>query len=1178
MTGIIAFVSKRRQAQWSAFGATIMCGLVLAAWAATPAGAIDWDDAGNSASKLWDDNGNWNPNGDPDSEPVFIGNLANAANDTTLVDRFYSIDSLTITNGADVINSTSNGATDDFEILVNGATTVSDAGSSIIIYGGDLDGLDTDTLTITSGATVSLNSATAAGTAVLEVDGGAGPADLDVNADGTLNGNGRIDLESVLASPTTVLFNNGTITATQLGLIFGPPAAGTLQITADDADARFDWDGGGGGMLQANGNQTLDIDVDPGLDAFSGTMNLGTGSTIDIANTWELDSGTINANTPSFFIIIGEDPLPGPAAHVAGASWTMTGGTVNVDDAWDSIQFDSQLTTTGGTIANSGTVIFNNTATIGAGTDFQMNGVDAGMTVNPGVTVTINDADMDFDGSGSSTNFITVEEDGRLNLNLDSFEGNDRADGVIVLNSSTLSLTVTDGSWTMDRRLHLNHTAISNPVLSGSAVQIGADSGTNDAQVTVTGPGSSQINVPVTWNSDTDLEVTAGATLAVLGFSTFNSVNGPESAQYLGPGNVFFSGGLVNEATTFDFSGGTVGLDGGGAVVILLSAPDFTIDAPLTINAAQLDEYGRSVVFPAPDTAVLTINANLGGQLSVNLDDSSASWTINGVGIFNVNGGNVLFETFLDGNDLNMNGAMSVDGFSRTDARLTIGATGVVSFNDAAANLRLVGGDLADTNRLEGGAINGPGEVSAINARALHGHGTIGANIDFDGATSELLADDGTLTLSGAILDVGVIGTADGDGVLDVVNAWNTNVTTTVLLAGGVLQGANITNDGANGIDGFGEVTARIINNTHISADGGTMIYDNPDNDWDGAANAGQIIADNGNIEMRDSAVFFFNGGTLIANDGFEVFANGFELQFQGGSTLQLDGGTYRSTDMTDFFGTINTTIAPATIGPMPQARIRSTAVVTLNSDLRLDADSLIDAGATFAGGGSLINLPTRTMTLQDGADVGVLLDNRGTLILGASPGQTTGLDFQQAATGTLEIELQGAGLNDFDRMTLTGAASLAGTLDVSLIGGFLPNVGEMFSILSATGGVFGTFDTEGVPIFDAKTFDVIYNANSVVLEVINAILFGDANNDGQVTGADLIAVQQNFGNVGPPNDGTLLGDANDDGQVTGADLIAVQQNFGNVLGPGGASVPEPASLVVGALWLTLVRRARQLR
>ena len=87
----------------------------------------------------------------------------------------------------------------------------------------------------------------------------------------------------------------------------------------------------------------------------------------------------------------------------------------------------------------------------------------------------------------------------------------------------------------------------------------------------------------------------------------------------------------------------------------------------------------------------------------------------------------------------------------------------------------------------------------------------------------------------------------------------------------------------------------------------------------------------------------------------------------------------------------------------------------------------------------------------------------------------------------------------------------------------------------------------------------------------------GDINNNQQVTGGDLIAVQQNFDTICPsdPNcDGLGLGDANDDRQVTGADLIAVQQNFGNI---ATAAAPEPTSvclLILAGLGV-LARRRR---
>ena len=75
-----------------------------------------------------------------------------------------------------------------------------------------------------------------------------------------------------------------------------------------------------------------------------------------------------------------------------------------------------------------------------------------------------------------------------------------------------------------------------------------------------------------------------------------------------------------------------------------------------------------------------------------------------------------------------------------------------------------------------------------------------------------------------------------------------------------------------------------------------------------------------------------------------------------------------------------------------------------------------------------------------------------------------------------------------------------------------------------------------------------------------------------EVTGADLITVQQSFGNAGAS---PLQGDANDDGQVTGSDLIAVQQNFGNVANP--AAAPEPAATAIFVL-AGLISRKRAKR
>jgi hypothetical protein len=104
----------------------------------------------------------------------------------------------------------------------------------------------------------------------------------------------------------------------------------------------------------------------------------------------------------------------------------------------------------------------------------------------------------------------------------------------------------------------------------------------------------------------------------------------------------------------------------------------------------------------------------------------------------------------------------------------------------------------------------------------------------------------------------------------------------------------------------------------------------------------------------------------------------------------------------------------------------------------------------------------------------------------------------------------------------------------------------------------------------------------------------GDADNDGDVDGTDLIKVQQHYGNTGL-DDGFMMGDADDNGYVNGSDLIAVQQFYGQnifdadgcgtgclfpqhhceIFGCPTAPVPSPSSAltILGSILLLARRR-----
>ena len=371
-------------------------------------------------------------------------------------------------------------------------------------------------------------------------------------------------------------------------------------------------------------------------------------------------------------------------------------------------------------------------------------------------------------------------------------------------------------------------------------------------------------------------------------------------------------------------------------------------------------------------------------------------------------------------------------------------------------------------------------------------------------------------SLVGAILDVGTLGTANSSGILDVMNAWNTNVTDVVQLNGGELRGGTVTNNGAAGINGFGLISARVINNTRIDAENGPLLIETftNDNDWDGAGGTGALNAISGDLEIHDNESFPFTG-TVTASAGRSVFASGFELEFQPGSTLSLaDGARYRSTNGTHLGGAVMVTSGTASLEIGATTIFESGGTVVLTGDLRLENPvTVVEAGVSFSGGGALNNTAGRTLRLSDGANVSVLIENQGTLALGASAGQVQGLDFQQDVSGALEIELAGISLDSFDRLALTGQALLGGALNVSLLDGFNPTLGNSFTFLSAAGGITGAFDTISLPILAAgHAWSINDTPTFIQLIVTQAPPLGDYNSDGAVDAADYVVWRKNDG------------------------------------------------------------------
>jgi hypothetical protein len=112
----------------------------------------------------------------------------------------------------------------------------------------------------------------------------------------------------------------------------------------------------------------------------------------------------------------------------------------------------------------------------------------------------------------------------------------------------------------------------------------------------------------------------------------------------------------------------------------------------------------------------------------------------------------------------------------------------------------------------------------------------------------------------------------------------------------------------------------------------------------------------------------------------------------------------------------------------------------------------------------SSVTVPTSTSLVGTGTVIGDLL-NAGTIRPGTSPGTiTVEGNFTQESSGILEIELGGTEPGTgYDQLIVTGTATMAGTLNVSLYDGYIPQLGDSFTILPY-GSRSGGFTTLNLP------------------------------------------------------------------------------------------------------------------
>jgi T5SS/PEP-CTERM-associated repeat protein len=376
---------------------------------------------------------------------------------------------------------------------------------------------------------------------------------------------------------------------------------------------------------------------------------------------------------------------------------------------------------------------------------------------------------------------------------------------------------------------------------------------------------------------------------------------------------------------------------------------------------------------------------------------------------------------------------------------------------------------------------------------------TIGDNTNSRG---EVVVDGpGSTWEIDGILDV----SQPGEGKLTISNGGFVTATGVVRVAaagelhmdGGRLAsdaGSGLTNNGL--VRGGGTIDAAVTN----TGSGEVRIAPGDALVMQGAlSNAGIVDVQSGELEVFGAA----------SNSGGDIDVRNGVLRFQSGVTNTTGGQLAIVGGDVDIFGNVTNNVgAQVVVGGEAQAVMHDT--FTNNGDLFIapGADLLTLENLTFGAGGSM------SVQISDSNPI----DGFGQVVVGTT-------------------------------------ATVDGTLNVELVDSFVPSLGDSFQILSAGTQRTGFFAAENLPALGGGlVWDVNYNPDSIVLNVVNPVgNTGDYNDDGVVDAADYV-VWRKFNNTSTtlPNDPSA-------GSVNDGDYNNWRENFGHAGGAGGANaVPEP--------------------
>ena len=801
------------------------------------------------------------------------------------------------------------------------------------------------------------------------------------------------------------------------------------------------------------------------LSISSGTLSLATASTIDSMLT--LSGGTLagagDLSVTGLLTWMGGTQT-GPGHTEALGGLVLNGGATDL--TLDNRTLDNAAVATwmgSRNIALNNGAVFNNLA--GATFDGQNNNT----VTTSGLTGSFTNGGtlQKSAGTGTTTFNVPVRNDGTVDVQVGTLRLNDGgASGGQFMVEAPATLNFSGGNSTLAAGSAISGTGkvLFSGDIFGSNTTTVAGSYDVGNETTISG-GTASFLSNVTFPSLT----LSGGTLSGVGDVTVAGLLTWTGGTMSGPGTTFADGGVAFNGTSFNDNptlNGRKLVNAGvatwsntqnlgaanGAVIDNLPGATFVINSDRTFSSS-----GSTTVFlnegvfrKQASSDVTTINIQINNTGTVDVQ----------TGTLKLGGGGLSEGTFTvaAGATLNLSGAAT----TLTATSAVVGDGNVLFSSDFFGGTTTVAGLYAVTGAttITGGTVNFPQDIT-FPALTMSGGS---------------LAGFGNVTVAGLLTWNG--GTMTGPGTTFANGGITMNLTgfSTPTLDGRTL--ANAGNAIWSGLNNLSASNGAVFNNLEgatFTITSNTVFASNFGGDTPRFNNAGTVIKTGSSGTTRFN-VAFVNTGTLDVETGTLELAGAFP-NYAGGT---LTGGTYVVAATLQIDNAAITSNAANIVLDGPNSALINLSGFATNTSI---GSFTIQNGRNFTTAGAFTNAGTLTagfnsrfMTTGVYTQLGGLTDLEGGILNatggvsiqgGALSGSgvveanvtnaglvtpggdgTTGIlsitgSYTQTAAGVLNIDIGGlvAGTG-YDQLQITGAATLDGTLNVQLVGGFTPQPG----------------------------------------------------------------------------------------------------------------------------------------